>query len=290
MLSVLILTYNEEQNVPRCLESVRWSDDVLVLDSFSTDRTIEIVRSLGARVLQNRFVNFAEQRNFGLAHGGLKHDWVLHLDADEVVTPALKEEVLGVIQKNEKAAYRLASKMMFQGQWLKYSGLYPWHQVRLGRRDRLRFVQVGHGQREDLASAEIGTLREPLAHYSFSKGISDWIERHNRYSTAEAEQFLADAGDRKIDWAGVAALADGPRRKRALKQLFSFLPCRPAMRFFYMYFFRLGFLDGRAGLTYCRLLQRYESMTVAKIRELQRRRRRVVIKGGPSGSRAAHNE
>src|SRR5438552_15428677 len=101
MISVLILTYNEEQNLPACLESVRWSDDVLVVDSFSTDRTVEVARRNGVNVLQNRFVNFAEQRNFGLAHGNLKHDWVLHLDADERVTAELKVEMFEVAGRAE---------------------------------------------------------------------------------------------------------------------------------------------------------------------------------------------
>src|SRR5712691_7734946 len=96
MLSILILTFNEERNLPGCLDSVRWSDDILVVDSFSTDRTVDLAKGAGARILQNRFVNFAEQRNFGLQQGGLKHDWVLHLDADEVVTPELQRELIEI--------------------------------------------------------------------------------------------------------------------------------------------------------------------------------------------------
>ena len=150
MISILILTLNEEHNLARCLDAVAWSDDVLVLDSFSTDRTPEVGKSKGARVLQNQFVDFAQQRNFGLTHGNFKHDWILHLDADEVVTPELKRELLEVAATTEKDAYQVASKVMFQGRWLKRSGLYPWYQVRMGRRGKLTFEQVGHGQRETL--------------------------------------------------------------------------------------------------------------------------------------------
>ena len=271
-ISVLILTRNEESNLPRCLDSVKWSDDVLVLDSFSNDRTVEIAGSRGIRVLQNHFVNFAGQRNFGLNHGNLKHDWVLHLDADEVVTPELQRELNETAARGDQDAYRVASKMMLQGRWLKNSGLYPWHQVRFGRRDKLRFVQVGHGQRERPGLERVGTLREPLVHFFFSKGIQDWIERHNRYSTAEAAHFLDNTGNQAIDWPGIFAFGNPSRRRRALKNFFSFLPCRPTLRFLYMYFFRLGFLDGRAGFTYCRLLAIYEYFTVLKIRELRRRK------------------
>jgi glycosyltransferase involved in cell wall biosynthesis len=270
-ISVLILTRNEESNLSRCLDSVEWSDDVLVLDSFSDDHTVEIARSRGIRVLQNHFVNFAEQRNFGLALGSLKHDWVLHLDADEVVTPELQRELITTATRSEKDAYRVASKVMFQGRWLKYSGLYPWYQVRFGKRDKLRFVQVGHGQRENSELDHVGTLRESLLHFSFSKGIQDWIERHNRYSTAEATHFLENMGNQAIDWPGIFAVGDESCRRRALKILFSHLPCRPILRFLYMYFFRMGFLDGRAGFTYCRLLAIYEYFTVLKTRELCRK-------------------
>src|SRR5260370_431064 len=184
MISVLILTFNEQDNLPPCMDSVAWSDDVLVLDSFSTDRTLDIARSRGASVLQNRFVNFAEQRNFGLAQGRLKHEWVLHLDADERVTPELKEEMLITVARADKDAYAIASKIIFQGRWLRHAGLYPSYQVRLGRRDKLGFVQVGHGQRENLPPERIGRLRHDLAHENFSKGFEDWFEKHNRYSTS----------------------------------------------------------------------------------------------------------
>jgi glycosyltransferase involved in cell wall biosynthesis len=270
MISVLILTRDEEINLAACLDSVSWSDDVLVVDSFSTDRTVEIARARGARVVQNRFEDFARQRNFGLDQPGWKHDWILHLDADERITPELRDEMLAVVRAGDKDAFRLASKMMFMERWLKYSGMYPWYQVRLGRRAALRFVQVGHGQREALPPERIGTLREAMLHYSFSKGIADWVEKHNRYSTAEARHAVAETGP-GIEW-GALFGADGVRRKRALKALFRHLPFRPTLRFLYMYVVRLGFLDGRAGLIYCRLLRWYESMIVLKTEELRRTR------------------
>jgi glycosyltransferase involved in cell wall biosynthesis len=268
VISVLILTLDEEINLAACLDSVSWCDDVLVVDSFSRDRTVEIARERGARVVQNRFVDFARQRNFGLDQPGWKHNWILHLDADERITPALRDEMLAAVRAGERDAFRLASKMIFLDRWLKYSGMYPWYQVRLGRREALRFVQVGHGQREALAPERIGTLREAMLHYSFSKGIADWVEKHNRYSTAEARHAITETGA-GVEW-GALFGTDGIRRKRTLKALFRHLPCRPTLRFLYMYLFRLGFLDGRAGLTYCRLLRWYESMIVLKTEELRR--------------------
>ena len=274
-VSVLILTYNEEDNLPRCLSSVSWAEDVLVVDSFSTDRTVEIAREYGARVLQRPFDTFADQRNYGLDEGNLHYDWVLHLDADEVVPDELWDEIAAIVRQGGKAGYRVASKMMFQGRWLKHAGMYPAYQVRFGRRDRLRFVQVGHGQREALLPDEVGTLQHALEHYSFSKGLHDWFAKHNRYSSDEAAEALRQSGDR-VDWSGLAS-SDQMRRRRALKALASRLPLRPTLRFVYMYVFRRGFLDGRAGYAYCRLLTTYESMTVAKERELRLREQGVAV-------------
>jgi len=266
MISVLILTYNEEQNLPACLDSVRWSDDVLVLDSFSTDATVALARARGARVLQHPFVNFAEQRNFGLAHGDLKHPWVLHLDADERVPDDLRAELLGAMA-NDQDAYRIALKHIFFGRWLRHAGLYPSYQVRFGRRDKLNFVQVGHGQRENLPHERIGTLRAGLVHEAFSKGLEDWFAKHNRYSTAEARHCLeSQAANGHLDWSGLVS-RDPVRLRRAAKQLSFRLPFRPALRFAYMYFLRLGFLDGLPGYHYCRLLSIYEYMVALKLRE-----------------------
>jgi hypothetical protein len=174
-----------------------------------------------------------------------------------------------VVAAGRYDAWRLPFKMMFMGRWLRYSGLYPSYQVRLGHRDRFRFKQVGHGQREDLAPERVGTLTEPYLHDSFSKGLSDWVEKHNRYASAEAREavrLLATGGGR--DWAGLLA-REPTRRRRALKALSIRLPLRPLLRFLYMYLLRRGFLDGRAGLTYCRLLAIYEYLIVLKTRELR---------------------
>ena len=271
-VSVLILTLNESDNLPRCMQAVGWSDDILVLDSFSTDDTVEVAKRHGARVMQREFDGFAGQRNFGLEHGQLVHDWVLHLDADEVVSDALRDEIVQVIETTDKQAFYLASKMTLHGKWLKYSGMYPAYQARFGRRDSLKFVQVGHGQRETLSPDQLGTLREPLIHYSFSKGMADWFERHNRYSTDEAAKTKNAEEGGTIRWADLFSLSDRVRRRRALKELSGYLPCRPLLRFLYMYVLRLGFLDGREGFTYCRLLAIYESMIVLKQKELRRRR------------------
>lgn len=268
-ISVLVLTLNESANLSACLSALSWSDDIVVLDSFSTDRTIDLARSLGARVVQRNFDSFAGQRNFALDSVEFKNEWILHIDADEVVTEALRHELLDAAKSARFDAYRIPSKTMFFGRWLRFSGMYPTYQVRLGRKEHFRFKQVGHGQREDISPDRIGTLHEPYLHYSFSKGLAEWFEKHNRYSTDEAREAIRqlNAVD-GIDWGGLLS-SDPTRRRRAIKQLSIRLPLRPTLRFLYMYLFRLGFLDGRPGLIYCRLLAIYEYMIVLKMREIQ---------------------
>jgi glycosyltransferase involved in cell wall biosynthesis len=267
MISVVILTRNEETNIARCLDSVSWSDDILVVDSFSEDRTVEISQRHGARVIQRSFEDFSSQRNFASEQGNLKHEWVLHLDADEVVTPELRAE-LPRAMCGDKDAYRVSLKLIFCGKFLRHAGLFPWYQVRFGRKQVLRFKQVGHGQRETLEPGRIGTLKSSLLHFNFSKGLCDWIEKHNRYSTAEARQNVygyADDDVPKLDLFSIAT----DRRRRAAKKLFRRLPCRATIRFIYMYLFRGGILDGKAGFTYCRLLAWYERLIVLKEREIR---------------------
>jgi len=267
MISVVILTHNEETNIGRCLDSVSWSDDILVVDSFSEDRTIEISKRQGARVIQRAFEDFSSQRNFASEEGNLKYEWVLHLDADEIVTPELRAD-LSEAAFGEKDAYRVSSKLIFCGKFLRHAGLFPWYQVRFGRKQTLRFKQVGHGQRETLEPGRIGTLKSSLLHFNFSKGLSDWIERHNRYSTAEAQQNVYGYTDDDVPILDLLS-TETHRRRRAAKKIFRRLPCRATIRFIYMYLLRGGILDGKAGLTYCRLLAWYEWLIVLKEREIR---------------------
>jgi glycosyltransferase involved in cell wall biosynthesis len=267
MISVVILTHNEETNIRRCLDSVSWSDDILVVDSFSDDRTVEISQRHGARVIQRAFDDFSSQRNFASEEGNLKYEWVLHLDADEIVTPELRAELPGAVL-GDKDAYRVSSKLMFCGKFLRHAGLFPWYQVRFGRKQTLRFKQVGHGQRETLEPGRIGTLKSSLLHFNFSKGLSDWIERHNRYSTAEAQQNVYGYTDDDVPILDLLS-TETHRRRRAAKKIFRRLPCRATIRFIYMYLFRGGILDGKPGFTYCRLLAWYEWLIGLKEREIK---------------------
>src|SRR5215813_4452309 len=273
MISVVILTRNEETNIARCLDSVSWSDDILVVDSFSEDRTVEISKRHGARVVQRAFEDFSSQRNFASEHGNIKHEWVLHLDADEIVTPELRVELPKAVS-GDKDAYRVASKLIFCGKFLRHAGLFPWYQVRLGRKQALRFKQVGHGQRETLEPSRIGTLQSSLLHFNFSKGLSDWIEKHNRYSTAEAQQNVYGYTNEDVPILDLLS-SETDRRRRAAKKIFKRLPCRATIRFIYMYLFRGGILDGKVGFTYSRMLAWYKWLIVQKEREIRQARRKA---------------
>lgn len=259
MISVVILTLNEEYNLPRCLASVAWSDDVLVVDSGSGDGTLAIARSAGARILSRSFDSFAGQRNYAMTAGELRHPWTLHLDADEVVPPELASELRSLAASNEAAfdVWRVAARMIFMGRWLRHAGMYPAYQVRFGRTAALRFVDFGHGQREVQPPEAVGTLRHPLDHYNFSKGINDWLARHLRYARAEAVE-LRRARSVPLRLADLYS-KDPTVRRRALKQLSYRAPLRGLLAFLYAYVLRAGFLDGRAGLTYCRMYAMYHA-------------------------------
>src|SRR6202008_2689873 len=149
MISVVVLTRNESVNIERALASVAWSDDVLVVDSGSIDGTQGLAEKMGARGMFRPWDRFAGQRNFAMEHGALRHRWVLHLDADEVVTPELREELASIARAvDPQPVYRVPSRLMFRDRWLRHAGMYPAYQVRFGHADALRFVDHGHGQRE----------------------------------------------------------------------------------------------------------------------------------------------
>lgn len=261
-VSALLLTFNEERNLPRCLASLDWCDDILVMDSGSTDATVRIAEEAGARVIHRDWDNFAGQRNHGLDHGNLRHKYVLHLDADEVVPDAFREALLKLQPQDGIDAWRVPSKTILFGQWLRHAGMYPTYQVRLGHRDRLRFVQVGHGQREDLSPERVGLFDVPYLHYNFSHGMRAWFAKHLSYASDEAQLLIQQRREglpAKPQTSGDNATDARRRAKARAAKMPLFL--RPLARFFYVYLWRQGFRDGSAGLAYATMLAVYEGMT-----------------------------
>jgi hypothetical protein len=206
-----------------------------------------------------------------MEHAGLRNDWVLHLDADEVVTEALhlriKETFAGM--GSNIVAFRMCRKTMLQGCWLKYSDGFPVWIMRLVRRGRARFVDSGHGELAvPPVEGEMGTIGEPFLHFAFSRGLEDWIARHNRYSTREA--MLEHQTLQNVKWIHLLS-ADRALRRASLRALSRRLPFRSVLRFLYQYILKRGFLDGSAGYTFSRLMAMYEGWIVLKRKELRRR-------------------
>lgn len=271
MISIAILTYNEEVNLPGCLDSIAWCDDIVVFDSFSTDRTVELAKAAGVRVVQHRFEDYGSQREAARATVDYKHPWLLFLDADERVDGTLKAELLALPETpTSLSAYRMRRKDHFMGKWIRRSTLYPSWFTRLLWRDRARYEPRAVHEYPTV-DGDTGALQGHLIHHSFNKGLEDWLAKHNRYSTLEAQEDLRSLEAESVRWRDLAS-RDPIARRRALKTLSFRLPCRPLLRFLYMYGLRGGFLDGAAGFAYCRLLYFYELMIVLKIKELRRRR------------------
>jgi len=274
-VSVLVLTLNEEINIGECLDTLSWSDDIVVLDSFSNDKTAEIVAAHGARLIQRHFDDWASHQNWAVKSIQFKHPWVLYLDADERCVPELRDEVLRRASPNcAESAFRMRRKDFFMGRWLKHAQLYPSWFVRLFRPERIRYERLVNPVA--VVEGPIGNLEEHILHYPFSHGISHWIARHNRYSDFESKELLkVRDGDHQA--VGTIFTRDPAERRRALKDLFFRLPGRPILKFVYYFFWRRGFLDGRAGLTYSTLQAIYEYQIDCKYRELVRRREGLPV-------------
>lgn len=270
-VSVLVMTLDEEANLPACLASLDWADDIVVLDSFSRDRTVEIAEKAGARVVQHRHESELKQRQYGLTSIRFRHPWVYTPDADEVTPEDLRDEMLAIAAdpSRKEAYFRARYRNMFMGRWIRHASLYPTWVTRLVHVERMRWERDVHCR--PVGDGPAGRLEAHFIHYSFNKGMAAWIDKHNRYSTAEAAIALERSGEETIDWRALAG-RDPAARRRALKEISYRLPFRPALRFLYMYWLRGGFLDGWQGYAYCRLLSAYELMIVLKTRELRRRR------------------
>ena len=274
MITVIVLTYNEELNISACLDSVSFSDDIWVLDSHSSNRTCAIAKAKGANVELRTFDNYAAQRNHALSLP-LKHDWVLMLDADELATPEVLQEIKTITEmpNNPVTLYRMRRKDMFMGQWLKRSSGYPTWFARLFRKGR---VQVEREINEEYTTdGQVGLLQSHLIHYPFNKGTAYWIQRHNRYSSMEAKR-LSEEIEASIPW-GLLKDKDPALRRKAFKQIAYRLPCRPLLAFVYLYFIKLGFLDGKPGFHYSRMRAMYEYMIELKMIEHTRKQKGLPI-------------
>ncbi|MBD2041034.1 glycosyltransferase family 2 protein [Microcoleus sp. FACHB-672] len=268
MFSIYILTYNEEIDIGACIESALMSDDIIVVDSFSRDRTVEIVHRYPVRLVQHPFETHGKQRTWMLQSVPTKYEWVYILEADERMTPALFQECLEATKTEEYIGYYVAEQVIFMDRWIRRSTQYPRYQMRLFRKDKVWFSDYGHTERE-VCEGPTGFITETYPHYTCSKGLSRWIEKHNRYSTDEAAETLRQLEKGSVSLRDLVLGHSEVARRRALKDLSLRLPFRPLLRFFYMYFLLGGFLDGRAGFAWCTLQAFYEYLILLKVWEME---------------------
>jgi glycosyltransferase involved in cell wall biosynthesis len=262
-LSVVITTYNEEPNIAGAVESARLlSDDVLVIDSGSTDDTVETARRLGARILERPFDDMARQRNAALADGGLTGDWVMFLDADEAVTEPFATALKKLLDGDPSIdGVNICRKFHFWGVWVPAASAYPCYIARVVRRGTVTFRKEGHGE-VFVGGSRFVDLDEPL-HDEDHKPLGFWIERHNRYARMEAAADLATL-------AGEDEGATGMRRARAQMRR---VPGWPLLALLYYLILRRGILEGRTGWTYCTMKAMYEYFVQLHMRDLRRRER-----------------
>lgn len=283
-ISVVVPVRNEARNLPACLESVRFADEIFVVDSASADRTCLIAEDLGAEVVQFHYrPGGPRKKNWSLDNLPLRNDWVLLIDADERITEALESEIREIFARGPTfRGYYLNRMHLFLGTWLRHGGNFPSWNLRLLRRDAGRYERLGTEELESAGDVEVhehirldgpaGYLKAPMLHEDF-KDLSHFIERHNRYSTWDAKmRAVLQEGDSSVAAIQSRLLGSPVERKRWLKQLWVRLPFRPLLRFLYMYVLRLGFLDGRAGFLYSAFKAVQEFHINAKIHEERLRR------------------
>jgi glycosyltransferase involved in cell wall biosynthesis len=274
----LIPIKNEAANLLRCLSSVDWADEIFVVDSQSTDGSIEIAQKNGAQVVQFQFDGaWPKKKNWALENLPFRNDWVFILDADEVLPPEAAEEFARAIANTGGiAGYWINRRFMFMGRWLRHA-YYPNWNLRLfrhslGRYEKLTDAGTQSGDNEVhehvIVQGPTGRLCCEMDHYAFPS-VEVFVEKHNRYSNWEARV----SADRRLR-GSASAIRSGPvGRRRKLKLLSQRLPCRPLLRFLYIYVWQKGFLDGREGYYFARLHAMYEFLSVAKTYELTRTKR-----------------
>src|SRR6266403_3380347 len=277
-VSVLVPIKNEAENLPRCLKSVQWAAEILVVDSQSTDGSAEIAQQQGAKVVQFEFNGtWPKKKNWALENLQFRNEWVFILDADEVLPPPAEAEFAKAITgAGDIAGYWINRRFMFMGRWLRHAYYPSWHlrpcRHALGRYEKLTDAPTNSGDNEVhehvLVNGRTAKLEVEIDHYAFPS-IDIFVEKHNRYSNWEARvaaDTLLDSSSKKISSRTVD-------RRRKLKTLSRHLPFRPLLRFLYVYIWQKGFLDGAEGYYFARLHGFYEFLSVAKTRELLKQQR-----------------
>lgn len=251
-LTVVILTYNEEINIKQSLSNVtNWAEYVYVLDSGSYDKTCEIVKEYGAELYYRKFDTYAKQRTYAMKELPIKTEWMLFLDADEYLFDELKEEISEILEKTELDAFYLKRRFYFMGGWIKHGGYYPTWILRLFKH---KLASCHRDMNEHIiVDGKIGYLKNDFVDDN-QKDITDWIEKHNRYSSFEANELIKfDSKDKENDKLANLFGSQVEKKRWIREKIWNpLLPplVRPFIYYIYRYLFRLGFLDGKAGFIY----------------------------------------
>ncbi|MDH3598506.1 MAG: glycosyltransferase family 2 protein [Candidatus Tectomicrobia bacterium] len=258
-LAVVVLTYNEERNLPACLSSVSdWVSELYVVDAGSTDQTVAIAAHHGACVVTHLFENHARQWHWALHHLPITAEWVLGLDADQRITPALQHEMTQLMCDKDTAeagpaGYYLKRKQIFRGRWIKHGGYYPKYLLKLFRRSAVWVDENDLVDHHFRVQGEVGLLQHDLIEDNQNEAdISVWVAKHNRYATLQAREEMTQSDLASRSRLRDALFGSPDQRTQWRRQLWRRLPLylRPALYFFYRYVCRLGFLDGKEGFVF----------------------------------------
>jgi len=275
-VSILVPIKNEAGNLKLSLPSVSWADEIFVVDSQSTDASAAVAEAHGAKVVQFHFTGiWPKKKNWALDNLPFKHDWVFILDADEVMPPEAENELRQIVAdpNHPVDGYWINRRFMFIGKWLKHAYYPNWNlrlfKHRLGRYEKLTDVETASGDNEVhehvVVKGKTGRLKCEMDHYAFPT-VDVFVEKHNRYANWEARVAL----DRFMKGSGQSLQSKQVGMNRRLKSLMQRLPCRPLVRFLYVYLWQKGFLDGKEGYHFARLHAMYEYLCVVKTYELKK--------------------
>lgn len=277
MIDVMIITHNEALNLPRCLAALQgWTRKVFVIDSGSNDGTQDLARSFGAEVVHHDWPGYAAQKNWALANLPLEANWILIIDADEVITPGVRQRLVEIASKPldqvPENGFFINRLTYFLGRPIRHCGYYPSWNMRFFKRGRGRY-EYREVHEHVIIDDPVGYIREPMLHDDL-RGLEHYVAKHNRYSTLEARALFEEMQG-KSDSHREANITEDTRRRRWVKRhIMPYVPLPGMWRFLYMYFVRLGILDGRAGLEFSRFISIYDSLVALKLRELRRHARR----------------
>lgn len=262
-VSVVILTLNEELNIRRCLDSVAWAGQVIVVDSGSTDQTIAVARSLGAEVVEQPWLGFSAQREFALRLPQISHNWVYFVDADQWISPQLAAEAADKLRAPDCAAFAHRLRLVFLDRWIRHCGWYSgsWNVQLMDRRHSAYDGNI-IGERVSVSGA-VRRLSNDIVDQD-SKGLASWLHKHVRYAQLEARRRGKRPGlGKRIR--SLPARGGSRTLSRALLKdiIFPYVPAKPVVLFIYMYVARFGVLDGAAGLRFCFYHAWYEASVAA---------------------------